>query len=145
MDRQDVRSENRRENRRHRRFPLEAEVTILSEGGLVPGRTLDVSESGTAAILPVELRIGETVELEIKLPTGWATTRATVRSRNVVRHGFEFSQPLREAVVHQAPDDCQTCSGTGRIVQALDGEKGVAFTEVRCGECGGTGRRKHAV
>ena len=110
MSRQGVGSENRRENRRHRRLLLEAEVAIRSEGGLVSGRTLDVSESGMAAVLPVELRVGETVGLEIKLPTGGATGRATVRSRNVGRHGFEFVQPLREAVVHQAaPDDCQNC------------------------------------
>jgi len=146
MGQQEARSVNRRENRRHRRLQLEADVTIRSEGGLVSGRTLDVSESGLAANLPVELRVGETVGLEIKLPSGGATGRATVRSRNVFRHGFEFVQPLREAVVHQAtPEDCQNCSGTGFILQALDGEQGVAFAHVRCHECGGTGRRKNAV
>ena len=145
MGRQGVGSENRRENRRHRRLLLEAEVAIRSEGGLVSGRTLDVSESGMAAVLPVELRVGETVGLEIRLPTGGATGRATVRSRNVGRHGFEFVQPLREAVVHQAaPDDCQNCGATGFILQALDGEQGVAFAHVKCHECGGTGRRRNA-
>jgi len=146
MDTQEVVSGNRRENRRHRRLRLEAEVTIRSEGGLVPGRTLDVSESGMAAVLPVELHVGDTVGLEITLPTGRATGRAIVRSRNVFRHGFEFVQPLCEAVVYQAaPSDCQNCSGSGFVLQALDGEQGVAFAHVRCRECGGTGGRKPAV
>lgn len=125
---------------------LEAEMKIRSESGVIPARALDVSESGIAAILPVEMPIGGTVELEIKLPTSRVTACAIVRSRNVFRHGFEFVQPLREVSVHPAgPDDCQTCGATGFTVQPLDGDRGVAFAHVKCPECGGTKRRRQAV
>ena len=115
-------------------------MTVRSDSELVPGRTVEVSESGMSAILPVELHVGETVELEIKLPTTKATARAIVRSRNVFRHGFEFAQPLHETVGNEAdPGDCQSCGGIGSILQALDGEHGVAFARIKCGHCGGTG------
>jgi hypothetical protein len=140
VERQEVEHEDSRGKRRHRRLELEAEVTLRSESGLVPGRTLEVSESGMSAILPVELPVGETVELEIKLPPTLGTTHAIVRNRNVFRHGFEFVQPLRETVGNEADlGDCQNCGGTGFILQALDGDRGVAFASIKCGPCGGTG------
>src|SRR5579863_4121648 len=58
------------------RHHLEAEVTVRAENGSVPGRAIDMSASGMAVILPVELPIGTTVELEIRLPTIPVTTRA---------------------------------------------------------------------
>jgi hypothetical protein len=42
-------------------------------------------------ILPIELRVGETVELHINLPLGSVDLRAVVRNRNAFRHGFEFA------------------------------------------------------
>ena len=83
-----------REQRRHQRFELEAEVTVRTDSGLFPGRTHDISESGMSAILPVELHDGQEVELRIKLPSATQAVRAIVRHRNVFRHGFEFAQPL---------------------------------------------------
>ena len=141
VERQEIEQGDRREKRRHRRLEVEAAVTVRSERGLVPGRTLEVSESGMSAILPVELHVGETVELEIKLPPNTATARAIVRNRNVFRHGFEFAQPLRETIGNEADllGDCQSCGGTGSILEALDGERGVAFARIKCGHCGGTG------
>jgi hypothetical protein len=65
VQRQEIEHEDRRGKRRHPRLELEAAVTVHSESGLVPGRTLEVSESGISAILPVEPPVGETVELEI--------------------------------------------------------------------------------
>ena len=62
---------------------------------MVPGRTQDISESGMAAIFPVELHEGAEVELQIKPPSGTQSVRAIVRHRNVYRHGFEFAQPIR--------------------------------------------------
>ena len=56
----------------------------------MPGRGLDVSESGMAAILPVELEIGENVDLEFKKSGVTHHARASVRHKNVFRHGFEF-------------------------------------------------------
>src|SRR5205807_2230006 len=83
VDRQETAPRAGTENRRHPRLELEAELTIRSESGLVPGRTLDISESGISAILAVQLQVGATVEMRIKLPIALATTRAVVRSRNV--------------------------------------------------------------
>jgi PilZ domain len=131
---------NKNNTRRHQRLEFETEVTIYSESGVVPGRTLDISESGIAAILPVALKIGETVELRIKLPITVAITRAVVRNRNVFRHGFEFLQPMRDVLGHEAADACQSCGGTGFIVQTVNGEQGVAFMRTKCRDCNGTGR-----
>ena len=61
---------------------------------MLPGRTRDISESGMAAIIPVELHVGAEVELQIRLPAGTQAVRAVVRHKNVYRHGFEFAQPL---------------------------------------------------
>jgi hypothetical protein len=84
------------ENRRHPRSKLELDVTVRSkQAGLVPGRTLDISEFGLSAILPVELSVGEAVELDIKLPLVPASIRAVVRNKNVFRHGFKFEEPIR--------------------------------------------------
>ena len=58
------------ERRRHRRIELEVEVTVRTEGALIPGRSQEISEYGMSAIVPVELREGESVELQIKLPRG---------------------------------------------------------------------------
>src|SRR5579859_7566989 len=80
--------------RRHRRIVLEVDVLIITNGAMLPGRTQDISESGVAAIIPVELHEGAEVELQIKLPAGTQTVRAIVRNHNVYRHGFEFAQPL---------------------------------------------------
>ena len=108
----------------------------------MPGRTLDISESGMSAILPVELRMGETVELRIKLPITVATVRAVVRNRNVFRHGFEFLKPMHDLVAHAvAADPCQSCGGSGFIVQTVTGGQGVAFMRSRCSGCNGTGIR----
>jgi hypothetical protein len=131
---------NNGETRRHQRLELETEVTVHLESGEVPGRTLDISESGISAILPVELRMGGTVELRIKLPIAVATVRGVVRSRNILRHGFEFLQPMHDLVSHAAADDpCHRCGGTGFVVQTVNGGQGVAFMRTRCSDCNGTG------
>jgi hypothetical protein len=57
---QQIEQANKPNTRRHQRLEFETDVTIYSENGVFPGRTLDISESGMAAILPVELKIGET-------------------------------------------------------------------------------------
>ena len=141
MELRESRDNNRNERRRHRRLPLEADVSVRSGGGLVPGRSLDVSESGMSVILPFELPVGQVVELTVKLPIAVATTRAVVRTRNILRHGFEFLQPLHDIVPHgAASDDCQSCGGTSFILQPVEAVQGVAFTRVRCPDCGGMGR-----
>jgi hypothetical protein len=81
---------------------MEVEVIVRTDGALLPGRTHDISESGMSAILPVELREGQEVELQIRLPGAAETTRAIVRNRNVYRHGFEFVQPLHGILRNEA-------------------------------------------
>ena len=82
------------EARRSPRIRLEVDVNIYSQkAGLVPGRTLDISESGISVVLPVELPIGEAVRLEVGFPREPVMVRAVVRNRNIFRHGFEFEQP----------------------------------------------------
>jgi PilZ domain len=131
----------RNERRRHRRLPLETDVSIRSGGGLVPGRSLDVSESGMSAILPFELPVGQVVELTARLSIAVATTRAVVRTRNLLRHGFEFLQPLHDIVPRGAASaDCQSCGGTSFILHPVEAADGVAFTRVRCPDCGAIGR-----
>ena len=44
--------------RQHQRIALEVEVLIVRNGAILPGRTLNISESGVAVILPVELHEG---------------------------------------------------------------------------------------
>jgi hypothetical protein len=73
---------------------MEVEVIVRTDSALLPGRTQDISEAGMSAVLPVELREGQEVELQIRLPSATETLRAIVRNRNVFRHGFEFMQPL---------------------------------------------------
>ena len=94
-----------RQKRRYQRIALEVEVLIVTNGAMLPGRTQDISESGMAAIIPVELHEGAEVELQIKLPAGTQTVRAIVRNRNVYRHGFEF-RPL-PGFKGSEPDDTE--------------------------------------
>jgi hypothetical protein len=82
------------DRRLHPRRELEVEVSVRTDRELLPGRTLDISESGVSALLPVELHEGDEVEMHISLPGNPVTVRAIVRHRNVFRHGFEFVQPL---------------------------------------------------
>jgi hypothetical protein len=80
--------------RRHPRFDLEVDVTITSRTcGVLKGRTVDISESGIAAMLTVEAPVGEVVELNFILPFGSVAIHAMVRQRNAFRYGFEFIDP----------------------------------------------------
>jgi len=80
-----------------RRFPrvlMDVDVNIYSQrNGLAPGRTVDISEGGISAVVPIDLFIGETVKMEIRFPLESVTVTAVVRSRNVFRYGFECDQP----------------------------------------------------
>ena len=79
--------------RRAPRIRLEVDVSIHSqEAGEIAGRTLDISESGISATLPVEFLIGEVVKLEIRSRLKPVMVGAVVRNRNVFRYGFEFEQ-----------------------------------------------------
>ena len=131
------------ENRRYSRLEVEAYVIIQSqEVGFIPGRTVDFSEGGLAAVLPVELKVGESVMLDIEFPSWTMNTRAVVRNRSVLRHGFEFEIPLIRIPSNMLPADaCETCHGSGYVHRARTQAKGPPFTQVICKECGGKGTK----
>lgn len=82
--------------RRTPRFPTQSvvDVTVLRSGipDTVPGRSVNVCESGIAAMLSQELVPGETVAIEMQLSpvTAPLQTRAIVRYQDRLRIGLEF-------------------------------------------------------
>ena len=85
--------------RRQPRFKLEADITISSRtSGMLKGHTVDISESGIAAMLRIEAPLGEVVELDIALPCGSVKIQAIGRQRNAFRYGFEF---VDQELVHE--------------------------------------------
>jgi hypothetical protein len=79
------------DSRRRPRFSFEIDVTINSPTrGLLKGRSVDISESGIAAMLKIEVPLGEFVELSFELAGIPITIRALVRQKNAFRYGFEF-------------------------------------------------------
>jgi hypothetical protein len=93
-------SDEQDNTRRHARFKLGVDVTVRSPTlGLIPGMSIEMSESGMSAILPVEVPVGENVDLRINLPLGPVDQRAVVRNRNAFRHGFEFAGHKNEGAV----------------------------------------------
>src|SRR5581483_10440188 len=68
------------ERRRFARYSFAApmDVVVLRSGipSTIPGRCLDLAEGGVAAIMAGELQPGESVGLEIKLPTGMEPVQA---------------------------------------------------------------------
>src|ERR1022692_5353939 len=67
----------RTDARRQPRFKIEVDVTINSRTcGVLKGHSVDISESGMAAMLPIEAALGENVELNFTLPSGPVTIHA---------------------------------------------------------------------
>jgi hypothetical protein len=79
------------EDRGHPRFKLEVDIWINSRTcGRLKGHTVDISESGIAAMLTPEAPLGEILELDFTLPSGPVMIFAAARQRNAFRYGFEF-------------------------------------------------------
>ena len=77
--------------RRQPRFKLAVAISITSRTcGVLKGDTVDMSESGLAAMFRIEVPMGEVVELNFTLPLGPVTIHAIVRQRNAFRYGFQF-------------------------------------------------------
>lgn len=70
------------------------DVTVLRSGipDTVPGRSLNVSERGFAAVMAGELAPGETVGVELRLPlvADPVLARALVKYQDKLRYGLEF-------------------------------------------------------
>jgi hypothetical protein len=91
------------EVRRHPRFELQVHIEIKSRtSGVLKGRTVDISESGIAAMMRVDIPVGEVVELSFTLPLGQVAIYAIARERNAFRFGFEFveSNSSNEIIRH---------------------------------------------
>jgi len=106
--------------RRQPRFKIEVDISIYSRTcGLLKGRTVDLSESGIAAMLPLEAPLGEIVELNLTLPSGPMTILATVRQRNAFRYGFEFVGSSASEVIRIA---CRQLAVEQSLLSARDCE-----------------------
>jgi protein TonB len=87
------------------------DVTVLRSGipDTVPGRAVNVCESGIAAVLAQELVPGESVAVEVQLSLGSAPfrARAVVRYQDKLRVGLEFvalTAEQREAIRNWAKE-----------------------------------------
>jgi hypothetical protein len=79
------------DHREHLRFSLEVPLRIQCRTGeIVLGRTVDVSESGVSAMIPVGMVVGQAVELDFQLPSGAISVQAVVTNKTAFRYGFEF-------------------------------------------------------
>jgi hypothetical protein len=87
--------------RRHPRFKVEVDIRVYPhDSAVVRGHTVDISESGIAAMLTAEVPIGEVVRLEFTLPAGEVEVYAMVRQRSAFRYGFQFVQsPEAEDII----------------------------------------------
>jgi hypothetical protein len=82
------------------RFKLETAIRIYARNcAVVRGRTVDISESGIAAVLPFEVSVGEVVRLEFSLPAGDVDILALGRQRRAFRYGFQFVEFSRDNVI----------------------------------------------
>ena len=79
------------EARRHPRLKFEVDISIHSRtGARLKGYTVDISDSGIASMLTLEVPLGEILELDFMVPSGPVIILAMVRERNAFRYGFEF-------------------------------------------------------
>jgi TonB family protein len=82
--------------RRCPRYRVQAplDVTVLRSGipDTLPGRSVNLGERGASAVLAGELRLGEAVGVEIRLPlmANPLRVRAVVRNHDKLRLGLEF-------------------------------------------------------
>jgi hypothetical protein len=77
--------------RRHPRFTFQTDIRVYARDcEVVRGETVDLSQSGVAAMMRVEVPVGEVVRLEFSVPCGDVEIHAVVRQRNAFRYGFQF-------------------------------------------------------
>lgn len=77
--------------RRHPRFTFQTGIRVYARDcEVVRGETVDLSQSGVAAMMRVEVPLGEVVRLEFSVPSGDVEIHAVVRQRNAFRYGFQF-------------------------------------------------------
>ena len=118
--------------RRAERFDLKTplDVTVLRSGipDTVPGRTVDASENGLAAMLAGELTPGETVGIQVQLPAmaDPLRARAKVKYQDKLRCGLEFlwlSVEERAAIRDSAKDGKEKIAGPGTVASQTERQK----------------------
>jgi hypothetical protein len=81
-------------SRRHTRTLFSVPITLrhLCRGGVRAshGISLDLGEGGLGAIVQGEVRVGDTVAIDLPLSEQLLSTVAVVRHTSSVRSGFEF-------------------------------------------------------
>jgi PilZ domain len=88
------------EQRANPRFGLDAPLRIhFRTGELILGRTVDISESGVSVMVPLEITIGQQIELDFKLPCGSINVHAVVKNKNAFRYGLEFVLTDKERTI----------------------------------------------
>jgi len=93
-----ARQRERIDARQHPRFKLDVDVKIYPRAcALVMGRAVDVSETGLAAMVKIEIPLDQVVRLELKLSLDLVSVRALVRQRNAFRYGFQLVEPDSDA------------------------------------------------
>src|SRR4051794_22002718 len=85
--------------RRWKRYQIDIRVKVAHGNGparsSAHGRGSDVSEGGMALYAPVDLKVGDVVDLELTLPYSQQPLKllGTVRNRNNFRYGIEYISP----------------------------------------------------
>jgi hypothetical protein len=97
-------SESVPDRRRHPRYRYSAPINLLaSDGSVVPGITLEISESGLSAVFGTPLRVGDTIEVE---PVVGGKASACIRRNLGKVYGFEFLDLTTEQA-QQIRDKCK--------------------------------------
>jgi c-di-GMP-binding flagellar brake protein YcgR len=103
----------RASTRRHRRYVFDTEIRVLvsAQSEPVRSRTLDISESGIAAIFNMSWDLGARAALQFAIPPAHDILQidAVVRSRAGTRYGFEFVKLTDDARV-AVQNACQLLS-----------------------------------
>jgi hypothetical protein len=88
------------EQRANPRFGLDVPLRIhFQKGELILGRTVDISESGVSVMVPLEMSIGQQIELDFKLPYGPVNVHAIVKNKRAFRYGLEFLLTDKERTI----------------------------------------------
>ncbi|HZQ92001.1 MAG TPA: PilZ domain-containing protein [Terriglobales bacterium] len=82
----------REERRVQPRYKMVFTVSLVHNGATYTGRSSDLSQTGIAVFINVDLEVGTQVTLIYELGDGSPVKRvpAIVRNRNGLRYGFEF-------------------------------------------------------
>ena len=82
------------ERRREHRILFDVDVYVYLNSGIAPGKSANISNSGMTVVLSIELNVGEQFRLEFQIGAVTILATATVKYRDLYRHGFQFSEPI---------------------------------------------------